>query len=151
MAIWQFPIALVPQRWLDAGGLVESFFSDRGYDTSAAWQSGDASVIRSRIDTIFPEGQSWGSSHTHWGSYDTDDVRLSHDEGSVKGLSVRFDLRNPNIALFNAIISAAKDLHLAIVDLQNKRLIPLDVQALLQAAGESDAAHFAKIRSGEAT
>ena len=142
MAIWQFKVALLPQRWLDAGGAIASFFDEEGHRTAVAWESADASVVERRISNVLPQHTSWSSKLLLWGSEETDDIQLWSEAGKIRSLVVRFDLRRPNRPLFEAIIAAAHDLQLAILDLEHKRAVAGDVKSLLAAAAESSAAHF---------
>jgi hypothetical protein len=142
VAAWQFKIALLPQQWLDRGGALESLFAEEGYSTAVAWQSGDSSVVERRIGNILPTHPSWSSSLLFWGSEETDDIQLWSEAGKISSLVVRFDLRRPNILLFEAIIAAVHDLQLAILDLEHKRAVACDVKSLLKVAAESSAAHF---------
>ena len=144
MAVWQFKIALLPQQWLDAGGAVETLFGADGCDTSAAWELTDFESIQRRVGSILPPGQSWSDSLIHWGSYETDDIQLFSENSRVHDLSVRFDLRRPNMPLFNLVVAAAEELHLALLDVARKQVVPRDVQALLRAAATSGAASFVK-------
>jgi len=55
---------------------------------------------------------------------------------------VRFDLRNPNMALFSSLVAFASKHELAILDLGQERALPRNHTALLRAAAESAAANF---------
>jgi hypothetical protein len=144
VAVWQFKISLLPQQWLDAGGALDALFGADGYDTSAAWELTDLESIQRRIGSILPLGQSWSESMVHWGSYETDDIQLESENSRVQNLSVRFDLRRPNMPLFDLVVAAAEELHLALVDVARKQVVARDVQALLRAAAASGAASFVK-------
>jgi hypothetical protein len=144
VAVWQFKIAFLPQRWLDAGGAIDSLFGDESYDTSTAWEASDLELVQRRIGAILPLSESWSRSQVHWGAYDTDDIQLFAENGQVQDLSVRFDMRRPSARLFNAVVIAAEELHLALLDVGQRRVVPRDVRALLQAAATSSAASFVK-------
>jgi hypothetical protein len=144
VAVWQFKISLLPQQWLDTGGALDALFGAEGCDTSAAWEWSDLASIQSRLGGILPTGQSWSESLVHWGSYETDDIQLFSEDSRVRDLSVRFDLRHPNMPLFNLVVAAAEELQLALVDVARRQVVPRDVQALLRAAATSGAAKFVK-------
>jgi hypothetical protein len=154
VAVWQFKISLLPQQWLDAGGAVDALFGEESYDMSTAWEQADLESIKRRIASILPPGKSYSESQLHWGSYETDDIQLFSENSRVQDLSVRFDLRRPNRRLFDLIVAAAEELHLALVDVARKQVVPRDLQALSRAAAMSGAADFVKdpisfITSGE--
>jgi len=142
MALWQFHLALIPQSWLEAVENIESLFSDEGYDTSSAWASHDSQALEATLGSVLPRGKSWSPALTVWGSSETNDIRLWRSGSAVTSVDVRFDLRNPNMALFKAVIGIARQLQLAILVPSLRRTIGSDVDLLLRAAGESDAAHF---------
>jgi len=144
VAVWQFKISLLPQQWLDAGGALDALVGADGWHMSPAWGASDFESIQRRIDGILPPGQSWSESLLHWGSYETDDIQLFSESSLVESLCVRFDLRRPNLALFGLVVAAAEDLHLALVDMARKQVVPRDVQALLRAAAASGAASYVK-------
>lgn len=143
MAVWQFTVALIPQAWIDSGGVVENLFGQSGFDPAAAWLAYDDSGIEESIVAVLPQGKSWHPDLKFWGDVTTDDVQLFRVRGRIESMRIRFDLRSPNIRLFHEIVRLAKDLRLVIVSLSTRRSIPLVTPQLLRAAAESDAAHFA--------
>lgn len=142
MAVWQFTIAFVPQDWLDAGGNVLSLFAEGTFDASSAWWSYRDPKLEEILGSALSKGKSWHSELTIWGSVQTDDIQLFRSKGRVDSILVRFDLRQPNMALFQHAIRIAQQLRLAIVTLETMSVVPLDVVQLLRAAAESRAAHF---------
>ena len=144
MAVWQFKISLLPQQWLDAGGAVDALFGSESYDMSTAWEQSDLESVQRRFAGILPPGESYSESQLHWGSYETDDIQLFSEHYRVQELSVRFDLRRPNRRLFGLVVAAAEELHLALVDVARKQVVPRDIQALSRAAATSSAADFVK-------
>jgi len=144
VAVWQFKVSLLPQQWLDAGGAVDALFGADGCDMSVAWGPSDLESVQRRVGSILPPGQSWSESLVHWGSYETDDIQLFSEKSRVRDLSVRFDLRRPNMPLFGLVVAAAEELHLALVDVARKQVVPRNLEALLRAAATSGAASFVK-------
>ena len=144
MALWQFKVTCLPERWIDAGGNPESLFGDDGYDTSPTWTDGDVTLLASEMGTILPQGSSWGPALKIWGAEETDDIQLLHENGKVLDLSIRFDLRHPNMALFKSTVAAAERLKMVILDVEHKRVVARDARSLLQAASKSSAARFVK-------
>ncbi len=141
MAVWQFQVTLVPKRWLEAGGSIAALFSEEGWDPAVAWSSFDGEGIDERLGRVLPPGKSWSASLSQWGSDELDDIRLWRDNGRIASLFVRFDLRTPNMALFRDVARFVGEHHLAMIDPACKRRIH-DLEGLLRAAGESNAAHF---------
>jgi hypothetical protein len=142
MAVWQFHIAFLPQSWISSGGEVASLFGDEGFDPALAWRKYDNAQLEKVLSRVLGKGKSWHSDLTLWGKAEADDIQLWRSEGAVESIQVRFDLRNPNMPLFREVVNIARELGLAILVLGSRRLLPLDVQPLLRAAGESEAAHF---------
>ncbi len=91
---------------------------------------------------VLSKGKSWHLDLTLLGKAEADDIQLWRREGKVESVQVRFDLRQPNMTLFREVVSIARELGLAIVVLETKSVLPLDIQRLLRAAAESAAAHF---------
>lgn len=145
MAVWQFAVALLPQEWLDAGGVVETLYSKAGYSTRVAWAGRDFAPVKRRIGCILPLSESWKRSHFIWGSVEADDIHLVVEDKRVLGLSVRFDMLRPNLALFGHIAAAAADLQLAVLDVNAKRCVARDAGDLVQAAHKSRAALAARM------
>lgn len=142
MAIWQFKIELIPQSWIDSGGVVEALFSEEGADPSVAWAGYYDSRLEDRLSSALPNGKSWSSNLTLWGDLEEDDIQLWRDQGKVEFVQVRFDLRNLNLSLFQAIVDIARDLGLAILAPGIKMVVPWDTQELLRVAMESNASRF---------
>jgi len=142
VALWQFKVALIPQNWIDSGGIVEELFSDEEFDQSAAWAEYCDSRLEESLSTALQKSESWHSDLTLWGDIDGDDIQLWRDHGKVESLQVRFDLRNPTLALFQSVVDIARELGLAILALEMRSIVPLDPRELLHVAAESNAARF---------
>lgn len=142
MAVWQFTIAFLPQDWLDAGGDQLALFAEGTFDARPAWRSYSHPQLEEILGSALSKGKSWHSELTTWGSEQTDDIQLFRSKGRVDSITVRFDLRQPNMALFQQVVQIAQQLRLAIVTLETMTIVPLDVLRLLRAAAESRAAHF---------
>lgn len=144
MAVWQFNVAFIPQSWVDSGGDVASLFEEEGgFDSAWAWRRYANARLEGVLSRVLTKGKSWHSDLTHWGNAETDDVQLWHRDGRVESIQVRFDLRKPDMGLFREVVNIARELELAIVVPGTKSVLPLDIQRLLRAAAESEAAHFA--------
>jgi hypothetical protein len=142
MALWQFKIELIPQSWIDSGGVVEALFSEEGVDPSIAWARYYDSRLEERLSSALQNGKSWHSDLALWGDLEEDDIQLWRDQGKVESIQAPFDLRNPNLSLFQAIVDIARDLGLAILAPDIKMVVPWDTQELLRVAMESNAARF---------
>jgi hypothetical protein len=141
VAVWQFQVALIPKRWINAGGSVAALSTEEGWETACAWQGVRCDDLRSRIEGILPRGHSWSPSLTVWGSTECSDIQLFEQGGCIDSLNVRFDLRKPDMELFKSIADFAQDCGLAVIDLARKRTVS-GLNELVRAAAESDAAHF---------
>lgn len=142
VAVWQFTIAFLPREWLDAGGDVHALFDERGIDAAAAWWSYRHSKLEELLGSALSKGKSWYSDFSVWGNEQTDYIQLSRRKGKVTSVVVRFDLRQPNMTLFQHVIYIAQELRLAIVVLETESVVQPEVEQLLRAAAESKATHF---------
>ncbi len=142
MTVWQFAIAFLPRDWLDAGGDVAALFDERGFDAAAAWQSYRHPKLEDVLGGALRKRKSWHSGLTVWGSEESDDIQLSRSQGRVDSIVVRFDLRQPNMTLLQQVIQMTRELRLAIMIVETKRVVEANEEELLRAAAESKAAHF---------
>jgi hypothetical protein len=94
MAVWQFKVQLIPTVWVERGNDVMTLFKEEGYEGIEAWKHRiDVELIRSAID------KEWNKDLTLWGNEKSDDIQLWLDQQCIESLSIRFDLRDRNIAL----------------------------------------------------
>ena len=143
MALWQFKIALIPKLWVDTGGAVLALFNADAYEeSSAAWVDFSNELLEERIGSLLPASKSWYSDLTCWGSNSTNDIQLWCEHGQVQSLTIRFDLRSPDMALFAAVANEAQKLGLSVLDLGATQIIGAELTSLLRAAAESDAGRF---------
>lgn len=144
MAVWQFSIEFLPQGWLDSGGNVHALLEpEGGFDASPAWRSFPHATLEQLLGQAgLSKGKSYHSNLTVWGTQPIDSIQLWRRREKVQSVTVRFDLRQPNMELFQHVIRIAQERHLAIVALETMSIVPLDVLRLLRAAAESRAAHF---------
>ena len=101
----------------------------------------DGVALQGRIEGILPRGRSWYPEVFIWGSEQGSDIQLSLENARVESLGIRFDLRTPDMQLFRAVFRLAEECGLVILDLARKCALP-DLNGLIRAAAESDAAHF---------
>jgi hypothetical protein len=142
VAVWQFAIAFLPQDWLDAGGDVYALFEDERFDATPAWCSYHHAQLEAALGRALSKRKSYHADLTAWGTEQTDEIQLLRRNGKVSSITVRFDLRQPNMTLCQQVIHIAQELRLAIVIPETGSVVPADVQRLLRAAAESQAAHF---------
>lgn len=142
MARWQFSVGLVPQVWLDSGGRVESLFGDEGHVLSEAWEGVQPVGLRERLNALLPSQKSWSESLSCWGDEQGDDIHLMEDDGNIVDLSVRFDLRRPNMDFFASIVEIAIDLDFGMLDLERQCVIERTSRSLRRAAAHSETARF---------
>jgi hypothetical protein len=142
VTVWQFKIALLPQDWLDAGGDVHSLFGERGFEAAPAWSSYQHPNLEAVLGSALSKGKSWHSDVDVWGTQQTDDIQLWRRKGKVNSIVVRFDLRQPNMTFLQQVIHMARELRLVILVPETSTVVPAEVEALLRAAAESQAAHF---------
>ncbi len=98
-----------------------------GFDATPAWWSYRHAQLEEILGSALRKGKSYHSDLTVWGTEQTDDIQLWRRKGKVHSITVRFDLRQPNMAFFQQVIHIAQELHLAIVTLETMSVVPLDV------------------------
>lgn len=124
--------------------------------TSAAWETWETGTLESlqrRIGSVFPlvKSGSWSEwSELAWGDHETDDtengMQLLAENGRIRSLGARWDMRPPNLAMFGYVVGVARDLRLALLDVERRRIVPPEADALLWAAATSRGAWFWKDR-----
>lgn len=142
MAIWQFKVILVAGAWLEGGGDVGALGAEPGRDPGAAWSMTEPPGLDARLSGLLPPRKSWQPRLALWGASGRDEIELWRERARIGSINVRFDLRAPNMALLRKIVELAADLGCRIFVPGERRVIASDIDALLKAAGESDAAHF---------
>lgn len=157
MAVWSFMIELLPHQWLEAGGAVGALYRNGYYSTSAAWETweaGNPESIQRRIGSVLPLVESWSSSpltQLSWGDPEAEDtengIQLIVKNDRVAKLGARWDMRRPNLPMFGHVVGVSADLRLALLDVERRRIVSPDVNALLWAAATCRAACFWKDRT----
>lgn len=142
MAVWQFNVALLPLRWIEAGGAVGGLFGEEGFEPAVAWRGYEDVRLEESLDAVLPRAKSRHAELALWGSAEGDSIQLWRHRGRVESIQVHFDLRNPNMALFRQLTDFARAANLAIVVLATQAVLAADPHQLIRAAAESDAAHF---------
>jgi hypothetical protein len=100
--------------------------------------------IQQRIGSVLPLVKSSSLSEwleLAWGDHETDEtengMQLLIKNGRIRSLGARWDMRRPHLAMFGHVVGVAKDLRLALLDVQRKRILPPDVNVLSWAAATS--------------
>ena len=132
MAVWQFKVQLIPTVWVERGNDVMTLFKEEGYEGIEAWKHRiDVEQIRSAIDMVLPRGKEWNKDLTLWGNEKSDDIQLWLDQQCIESLSIRFDLRDRNIALISNVVSLAKQLDLSIITTEQRHNVGTNLDDLL--------------------
>jgi hypothetical protein len=113
-----------------------------GHSLGDAWREFKKRNPRPELDAL-PFVESSSEPLLVWGAEETDEIWLLSDNGRVQHLRIRFDMRRPNMPMFDHVVSAAEDLRLAILEVGRRRIVPRDVNVLVQAAAASRAAGVA--------
>jgi hypothetical protein len=58
-------------------------------------------------------------------------MQLLVENGRIRSLGARWDMRRPNLPMLGHVVSVARDLRLVLLDVERKRIVPPDINALL--------------------
>ncbi|WP_299775891.1 hypothetical protein [uncultured Pseudoteredinibacter sp.] len=144
MAIWQFPIELVPSQWVETNDFnIELLYGEEGYDTTLAWENYQPNNNYKQIFTdILPVTDSWDKELELWGDTKVHDISVWFDEGKIFSIGFRLDLREQIRELVNKIISAAEKLDCYFFVPGQKIIFKPDFISFIQYARQSNAAKF---------
>lgn len=143
MAIWQFTVALFPRHSVASGAsCAEEHALSTPLRSDVAWRRIDVADVQARFDALLPRGRSWHTDLMPWGTLDSDQIQVWVSRSSIDSAQVCFDLRQPNFELLQGVVAVCTEFGLAIALPDANILQKPDVESLLRAAAESDAAHY---------
>jgi hypothetical protein len=78
MAIFQFNIELIPEKWATKNNFnPETLYSEEFYDVEIPWQdSSNIYNLELEISKILPESKSWSPDLKVWGSDESTDIEV---------------------------------------------------------------------------
>ena len=105
MAIWQFPVYLIPYSWAKKHEFdADCLFDENGFTTESIWDSFQLeNDFKDRIERVLPKAKSWSDELLLWGDQDKNDIQIWFNERIYEGVLVRIDLRDHPMFLINKI------------------------------------------------
>jgi hypothetical protein len=126
MALWQWDIWLVPrQTVVERLSVVPSHMDLDWFESVEWWAGATARDIISFFNSILPvEDAPWAAKNTRtWGTDDGDEIMLVTDQGQIKDISIRIDLRRLDANFLNSLISFAKGKDFIFYTLESRRFV----------------------------
>lgn len=144
MAIWQFQVLLVPEKWAELNqSRIANYVDDHGWDISDAWRGcGPRQFVEGLIDGYMDRGESWSAEITIWGHEERHDIQLSGDGGEIEDIQVRIDLRESPRRMIQTTVSLARRLGCSILIMEKSEVIAPSLEDLLRYASQSSAAKY---------
>ena len=144
MAIWQFPIFLLPTEWAVINNFNASLlFDDEYVDTRVAWYNNPLnSKFKEILSDLLPQAKSWHNELLCWGNPEENDIQVWFEDNSISSIQIRLDLRQNVTAIIEAIINAAKILDCALFFPEQNIIIEANVKDISNALQKSKAARF---------
>lgn len=145
MALWQFPVELIPTRAhadpIDCARLdLEDLW--KGYSLAAE-------LVAKEIDSIIPRAKPWCPGLARWGDDKTDDLQLWFEDERILCLTARFDTRIHSSDFIGRVAQVTSMLDLSAV-LPDKIVAKPTAELLMEHTRRSLAAAFALPAQGEA-
>jgi len=145
VAVWQVPIQLIPERWVeDNGHNTESLYDEDGYcDPSETWKRNQPTQ---KLDDVFgkilPLSSSSDDEALFWGSDKKHDISAWYEDNLLVSLGLRIDMREPVNKLLVQIITAAQELNCQLFIQGQGVIIKANVFDLKKNILKSNAARF---------
>ena len=145
MAVWQVPIQLIPERWVeDNGHSTESLYDEDGFcDPSETWKQNQPTK---KLDDVFgkilPLSSSSDDEALVWGSDKKHDISAWYENTILVSLGLRIDMREPVDKLLTKIITAAQELNCQLFIQGQGIIIKANVFDLKKNILKSNAARF---------
>jgi len=151
MAVWQFPLMLVPEQWADTHRQqISRYLGEDGWDLSEAWCGYRLTETCAQvIDGYMARSPSISDGIIYWGDEFSHDIHLSHGNGFVEEVRVRMDMRADIGSIADATVAIAKELGCAILIMETATLLEPDVDGLRRCARSSRAAERSGTMGGE--
>ena len=102
MAVWQVPIQLIPERWVEENGHnTESLYDEDGFcDPSETWKLNQPTK---KLDDVFgkilPISSSSDDEALFWGSDKKHDISAWYEDNLLVSLGLRIDMRGQRIII----------------------------------------------------
>jgi len=138
VARWHFSIFLTPKRWAQKNSGKLSQYLQSGWDLSPAWAGFDMPV--DFYPEFIPAAHEWRVDLLHWQSRQGDNnIYIGLNEDEVAYFQVQLDMRKNAPDIMEALCEYAQAQDLAMVLMEEKRVIKPDRNILHRAARNSRA------------
>lgn len=145
MAVWQFKAALIPTDWVNRNQDISALFIDGSFDGTPAWAGFTrADSLSAVFNEAFARGNCWSPDLTAWGDEESNDIHLWREQGHVDEVSVRIDMRIVDQRFIETVMEIANQFELSMLLMESKKNIGTDINKLMEEAGSSRAAAFAR-------
>ncbi len=146
MAVWQFPLLLIPERWAETNIEHLSFFlADDGWMLEDAWNEHlDANTCLNIADQIIPDSEhrtAWENC-ANWGNDKSNDISIDHEDNRVLTVRSRLDMRCNIDQAIAITCGLTKSLKCKILVMEKARFIPADTVLLKEHAFGSKAGQY---------
>jgi hypothetical protein len=146
MAIWQFKLSFVPEKWItDRYGALRTTLPREVVDDSPWWaETRPPKEFEMWIDCILPRIDSWSESMRIWGGEDGDTISVCYvddKKDGVEWIGVRIDARGLSRDFVRDVCELAKRLECLFLTANCEVLLP-EESVLLSAFNESNANRY---------
>ena len=146
MAIWQFSIILIPQKWAAENKYDPSLlYGEDGYDTETAWKENQpAKDFADILSNMLPPAKSWHLDLLCWGNEKGHDIQVWNENGAIDGIHVRLALNLDLKSILTSLVTMAKKLDCVFFYPELKKITQADEFELKSAVLKSSAERFVK-------
>ncbi|WP_216328143.1 hypothetical protein [Deinococcus aestuarii] len=137
MAVWQFTFKPIPRP--APGASPEDLWASFGWEKQPVPES-----LLSRLRSLLPLKETYGTGSDTtlvYGEQSQNDIHVDYEDGRVVELRIRLDLRNPDVALLQAIVEATAAVDAVFVS-SDERVFEAEWNAVVTELLASRAAQF---------
>lgn len=143
MAVWQYTIYLVPNTAVAADGSLPGVtFEDDVFDLPPLTFPFSGERPERSAQAILPPAKSWHTELRAFGDDDQHDINVWYEDGRVREVRVRIDLRSAAPSLVREVAGLGKELGCSFFDVDSGETVPADEAALLDSIRRSRPARF---------
>jgi hypothetical protein len=130
MAVWQFPLLLVPRHPAESLGskFAEKFLTDDGWDVSDLWRGPQsAAKVERVIDKHLSLDRSGTDDALTWGSAQSHTSSLLFYGDTVEDIWFRVDMSDFDVSFVRSIVDIAMELDCLVLVMEKQTLIEPEV------------------------
>lgn len=144
MAVWQFPLALVPKQHISdpTEFLPEPFLCEDGWEFATLWKGVHSTIaIQQLIDTYLPRAASWSIDLSIW-EKEGNDIQVGHIGNEIEDVIVRLDLRQPVRSFTKSVVDIAVSLDCYLMAMGGSVLFEATIENVEEQSRQSRAYQF---------